>query len=460
MEAEERNILGYEKIGKLLKLFAWPAIISMLANSLYNIIDQIFIGQAVGYLGNAATTIAFPIVTIVLALGAMLGVGGSAFAAIKLGEGQREVAEKTLNSVTTAAFLVGVLLMAGGLVWLEPLLTIFGATEQTMTYSKEFGGVMIAIIPMTMLVIGLSNLARADGSPRLAMRALVSGVLLNIVLAPLFIFKFGLGVLGAALATACAQFLSLTVFVWYFSCKGKMRFHRKYLLQPDLSICRRVMTIGLSSCIIQSGATLLQIGMNNSLLYYGNLGMVGGDLAISAMGIVMKVNMIVISICVGIGAGAQPIIGFNRGAGAPRRVKEAYLLSVRAASGVTVAGWLCCQLFPGEILSIFGSNGENFLTFAVSCMRLFLGGVFLAGFQIISTSYFQSTGQPLKASILSMLRQLLLLMPLIFLLPLWFGLEGILYAGLISDLAAGAIVAIFMRKEMRKLNAEIKNHAV
>jgi Na+-driven multidrug efflux pump len=200
--------------------------------------------------------------------------------------------------------------------------------------------------------------------------------------------------------------------------------------------------------------------MNNSLLYYGNLGMVGGDLAISAMGIVMKVNMIVISICVGIGAGAQPIIGFNRGAGAPRRVKEAYLLSVRAASGVTVAGWLCCQLFPGEILSIFGSNGENFLTFAVSCMRLFLGGVFLAGFQIISTSYFQSTGQPLKASILSMLRQLLLLMPLIFLLPLWFGLEGILYAGLVSDLAAGAIVAIFMRKEMRKLNAEIKNHAV
>ena len=454
-DIEERNILAYEPTNKLLKMFAGPAIISMLANSLYNIIDQIFIGQAVGYLGNAATTIAFPIVTVVLALGTLFGVGGSAFAAIKLGEGRKDVAEKVLNTVTAVAFIVGVVLTVGGLLLLEPLLTVFGATEKTMQYSKEFGGVMIAIIPMTMLIIGLSNLARADGSPRLAMRGLVSGVLLNVLLAPLFIFQFGWGVLGAALATACAQLLSLCTFIWYFLRKSKMRLQLGLLLHPDMNMCRKPMAIGFSSCILQSGATLLQVCMNNSLLYYGNLSPVGGDMAISAMGIVMKVNMIVISICVGIGAGAQPIIGFNRGANEPKRVKETYMLAAKVASAITIFGWLCCQLIPEEILQIFGSNGEEFMIFAVSCMRLFLGGVFVAGFQIISTSYFQATGQPLKASVLSMLRQLILLLPLIFILPFWFGLDGILYAGTIADLVAASIVAIFMIKEMKKLNEEI-----
>ena len=454
---EERNILAYESPEKLLKNIACPAIISMLANSLYNIIDQIFIGQAVGYLGNAATTIAFPIVTVVLALGTLFGVGGSAFAAIKLGEGRKDVAEKVLNTVTTMSFIIGILMMIAGLINLEPILKIFGATDQTMQYSKEFGGVMIAIIPFTMLIIGLANLARADGSPRLAMRSLVGGVLINLVLAPFFIFQFKWGVWGAALATACAQIFSLCVLIWYFIRSSKMRLSLHYLLKPDLNICRKVMAIGFSSCILQSGATILQICMNNSLLYYGNLSPVGGDMAISAMGIVMKVNMIVISTCVGIGMGAQPIIGFNRGADAPARVKATYLLAARIASIITISGWLCCQFIPEEILQIFGSNGENFMDFAVSCMRLFLGGVFVAGFQIISTSYFQATGQPLKATILSMLRQLILLLPLIFLLPLWFGLYGILYAGMISDLVAASIVAVFMIKEMKKLNREIAN---
>ena len=457
---EERNILAYESPKKLLKMFAWPAIISMLANSLYNIIDQIFIGQAVGYLGNAATTIAFPIVTVVLALGTLFGVGGSAFAAIKLGEGRKDVAEKVLNTVTTMAFIIGIIMMIAGLIYLEPILKIFGATDQTMQYSKEFGGIMIAIIPITMLIIGLANLARADGNPRLAMRSLVSGVVINLLLAPFFIFQFHWGVWGAALATACAQIFSLAVLIWYFVHSSKMRLSLHYLLNPDLNICRKVMAIGFSSCILQSGATILQICMNNSLLYYGNLSPVGGDMAISAMGIVMKVNMIVISTCVGIGMGAQPIIGFNRGAGEPARVKETYLLAATVASAVTVTGWLCCQFIPEEILLIFGSNGEDFMAFAVSCMQLFLGGVFVAGFQIISTSYFQATGQPLKASLLSMLRQLILLLPLIFLLPLWFGLYGILYAGMISDLVAAAIVAVFMVKEMKKLNREIAKKTI
>lgn len=452
---KEENILAYEPVGKLLKMFAWPAIISMLANSLYNIIDQIFIGQAVGYLGNAATTIAFPIVTIVMALGTLLGVGGSAFAAIKLGARQEEEAEKALNTVTGVALLVGIFLMLGGFLFLEPILTLFGATANTMQYSKEFGGVMIGIIPLTMLIIGLANLARSDGSPRLAMHALVGGVFLNVILAPVFIFVFHWGVLGAAMATACAQLLTLGILVWYFIRRSKMRLRLRYLLNPDMKICRKAMAIGASSCILQMGATLLQIAMNNSLLYYGALSPVGGDMAISAMGIVMKINMVFISLCIGIGIGAQPIIGFNRGGKKPQRIKETYLLAAKIASAITVIGWIGCQLFPETILQIFGSNGEGFMDFAVACMRFFLGGVFLAGFQIVSTSYFQATGQPLKASVLSMLRQLIILLPLIFILPLWFGLNGILYAGLVADLVAGAIVAVFMVKEMKKLNEEI-----
>ncbi|HIU63777.1 MAG TPA: MATE family efflux transporter [Candidatus Avacidaminococcus intestinavium] len=446
------NILAYESPAKLLKMFAWPAIISMLANSLYNIIDQIFIGHAVGYLGNAATTVTFPIVTVVLAVATLFGVGGSAVAAIRLGEGRKDIAEKVLNTVVTVALVIGIVMTIIGLSIMDPLLILFGATENTMEYSRQFGSVMILIIPVSILIIALANLARADGNPQIAMRGMVSGVILNFVLAPLFIFAFKWGVLGAAFATACAQLLSLFIFVRYFTLKSNMRLQKAYLLNPDWRLGFQVATLGFSSCILQSGATLLQVVMNNALLYYGDLSGVGGDLAISAMGVVMKVNMIVISICIGIGAGSQPIIGFNKGAGQLQRVKEVYLLAVKIASAVTIFGWLCCQFIPEPLLAIFGVDNPEFMDFAVACMRLFLGGVFLAGFQIISTSYFQATGQPLKASFLSTLRQLLLLLPLLIILPWWYGITGILYAGMISDFGSAMIIGIFMYFELKKLN--------
>ena len=301
IEDADKNILGYEPINKLLKMFAGPAIISMLASSLYNIIDQIFIGHAVGYLGIAATTIAFPIVTIVMSVGTLLGVGGSAFAAIKLGEGNKKDAERILNTVAGVLLVVSLCLVVLGLLFLEPILTLFGATDATMLYSKQFGGVMIAIIPLTTYVIALANMARTDGNPRLSMRALVGGVIINIILAPIFIFSCGWGVLGAALATACAQAFSVCVLVWYFTKCGKMRFNKYDFFHPHRVLLNRVMAIGASSGLVQISATILQIVLNNSLLYYGNLETIGGDAAIGAMGIVMKINMVFISICIGIG---------------------------------------------------------------------------------------------------------------------------------------------------------------
>lgn len=450
---EEDNILSYEPIEKLLKMFAGPAIVSMLASSLYNIIDQIFIGNAVGYLGIAATTIAFPLVTIVMCVGTLLGVGGSAFAAIKLGEGRPQDAQRILNTVTFVLLLTSLVIVALGLTFLEPLLILFGATDATMLYSKQFSSIMICIMPITTALIALANMARTDGSPRLSMEALVGGVILNIILAPIFIFLFDWGIVGAALATACAQIFSVTVLLWYFIKESNMRLNKYDFFHPHAGLLTRVLEIGASSGLVQISATIMQIVLNNSLLHYGNMEALGGDAAIGAMGIVMKVNMVFISICIGIGIGAQPIVGFNRGAENYERVKAVYKLAAKWATMITLVGWSCCMFMPQIILQIFGSgSAPGFLDFATDCMRIFLGGVFTAGFQIISTSYFQATGQPLKASILSLMRQFILLLPLIIVLPLWFGLYGILYAGVIADLIAATVVFIFIYKEMKKLN--------
>ena len=303
-----------------------------------------------------------------------------------------------------------------------------------------------------MLSVVLSNMSRTDGSPALSMYALLVGAILNTILDPIYIFVFHWGVSGAAIATITSQIISAVVLVVYFLKKGKnMRLRRK-TFRLDSEICARALPLGISSGITQVASTILQVVMNNSLVYYGNQTTVGGDAALSAMGIVNKISMILISICIGIGIGSQPILGFNKGANQPKRVRKTYLLAISAATGVSILGWLACQIFPGPILSLFGTQDVEFTQFAVKCLKIYMLGIFTAGFQVVSTSYFQSTGQPLKASVLSMLRQLLLLIPLILILPLTFSLDGILYAGPIADVASAVIVSLFVVYELRKLN--------
>lgn len=446
------NPLGYAPVGKLLRQFALPSVISMLVNSLYNIVDQIFIGQGVGYLGNAATTVAFPIVTIVLAVATLLGAGGSSYAAIKLGEKRERDAERTLGNVFGLLLVIGVVGAALGLIFLEPILKVFGATANNMTYAKDYASIILMGVPFNMLGIGLSNLCRTDGSSKFSMYAMLIGAVLNTILDPVYIFVLHWGVKGAAVATITSQVISAVMLTWYFLRRGKnMRLHMQDL-RPDWSIVGRAVALGMSSCITQLASTLLQIVMNNSLVIYGDQSSVGGDVALSAMGIVMKLSMILVSVCIGIGIGAQPILGFNRGANQPERIKKTYLLSVGMATAVSVVGWAACMLFPDVILQLFGSADANFTNFAVQCMRVFLGAVFCAGFQVVSTNYFQATGQPVKASVLSLMRQVILLVPLIVILPLFMGLDGVLYAGPIADLGAGVVVALFVGFEMRRLN--------
>lgn len=449
-----KNPLGYQPIGKLLMRFAVPSVISMLVNAVYNIVDQIFIGRGVGYLGNAATTVAFPIVTIILAVGTMLGAGGSAYAAIKLGEKKEDEAENTLGNVFVLLVGIGILLTIFGLTFLDPILKVFGATANNMAYAKEYASIILLGTVFNLLGLGLSNMARCDGSPNVAMYSMVTGAALNCVLDPLYIFVFHWGVMGAAIATITSQIIGACILLHYFLRKGTMRLRFQHMrLYP--AICKAAFSLGISSCITQLSATILQIILNNSLVYYGNQTSVTGDVALSAMGIVMKVSMIIVSICVGIGIGAQPILGFNKGANQPKRIKKCYRLASNIATTITTFGWAMFMLIPHIILLLFGSEDANFTEFAIKAMRIYDLGVFCTGFQVTSTSYFQATGQPMKASILSSLRQLLLLIPLILILPLWFGLEGILYAGPIADITSAVIVFIFIHHEMKKLDTQI-----
>ena len=449
-----KNPLGYQPIGHLLMRFAIPSVVSMLVNALYNIVDQIFIGTGVGYLGNAATTVSFPLQTIILALGTMIGAGASAYAAIKLGEKREQEAEHTLGNAFFMLVLAGIIIMVVGLVFLEPILYLFGATAKNFAYSQDYASIILLGTVFNLLGIGLSNMARTDGSPNIAMLSMIAGAVLNTILDPIYIFVFHWGVKGAAIATITSQIIGAVILVYYFLKKSTMRLHISQM-KIKKTIFVSILSLGFSSCITQTAATIMQVVMNNSLVYYGDLTSTTGDVALSAMGIVLKISMIITSICIGIGIGAQPILGFNKGAKQPKRIKETYKKASSVAVLTSIIGWGVCIAIPGAILSLFGSSDPVFSTFAQRAMRIYMLGIFTAGFQITATSYFQATGQPLKASILSMMRQLILLIPLILVLPLFFGLDGILFAGPIADISSGIVVFVFISKEMKKLNAQI-----
>ncbi len=451
----KENPLGTEPVGKLLLAFSVPSIIACLVNSVYNIVDQIFIGQGVGYLGNAATTVSFPMMTIVMAFATLAGSGGGAYAAIKLGEKDVREANLTLNNLFSMSLIIGILISSLGLLFLDTLLRMFGATETVMPYARDYTSIILMGVPFSVLGITMSNMARTDGNPRLSMYGILIGATLNTILDPLYIFVFHWGVKGAAIATITSQILSAGILCHYFWRRGNMRFQFK-LMKLVPRVCVKSLTLGASSGIAQLVACVMQVVMNNSLVYYGNQSDVTGDVALSAMGIVMKIVMILGSVCIGIGVGSQPILGFNYGAGKYKRIRDTYFKAIIYATVSISVGWLVCQTMPHLILRLFGSGNAQFTRFAVKCMRIYLGGLFCAGFQIVSTNYFQATGQPLKASLLSMLRQLIILIPLLLILPLFFGLDGILYAGPVADIGSAVIVACFIIPSMKKLNQKIR----
>lgn len=447
------NPLGYEKISKLLRGFAIPSITATLVSSLYNIVDQIFIGQGVGYLGNAATNVSYPLSTICLAISLLLGIGSASRFSIYLGKNDPERAARLVGNGIVLMAGAGVLYLLLGEIFLVPLLRVFGATGEIMPFAREYSGTVLLGMPFLILTNGISNLIRADGSPRYSMLCMVVGAMVNTILDPVFIFVLDWGVFGAALATILGQLLSFALalrYLWHFRTVELTRacFHLE--LRDNL----RTLYMGVSSCINQIAITLVQIVLNNSLTYYGALSIYGKEIPLAACGIVMKTNAILLSIIVGISQGVQPIIGYNFGAGKYGRVRQAYLLAIRWNFIVSAVGFCLFQFFPADIISLFGDGEPLYFEFAILFMRTFLFMVLVNGVQLLSSNFFTAIGKALKGLLLSLTRQVFFLIPLIFLLPLHFGIFGVLLAGPIADFIAFVVSIIFVFREFKVLTSQ------
>lgn len=447
------NPLGYEKISTLLRGFAIPSITATLVSSLYNIVDQVFIGQGVGYLGNAATNVSYPLSTICLAISLLLGIGSASRFSICQGKQKPEQAARLVGNGIILLAGAGILYAVMGELFLTPLLRVFGATEEVIPFARQYSQIILLGMPFLILTNGISNLIRADGSPRYSMLCMVAGAVANTILDPFFIFVLDWGIFGAALATVLGQLLSFALalrYLWHFRTVVLTR--ACFRLVPRDNLCTIYM--GISSCINQVAITLVQIVLNNSLTYYGARSIYGEDIPLAACGIVMKTNAILLSIVVGISQGVQPIIGFNFGAGKYDRVRQAYLLAIKWNFAVSAVGFCLFQFFPTSIIALFGDGEPLYFEFAVLFMRTFLFMVLFNGVQLLSSNFFTAIGKALKGLLLSLTRQVFFLIPLIFLLPLRFGIFGVLLAGPIADFIAFVVSAVLVAREFRTLRCQ------
>ncbi len=448
----EKNPLGYEKINKLIKKFAVPSIIAMLVSSLYNIIDQIFIGKGVGMLGNAATNVSFPLTTICVAIALLIGVGAASNFSLSLGKKDNKKAEKVVGNAFIMMIVLGLLYLILGQIFLEPLLYAFGATNANFPYAFVYSQITLIGVPFLITNNALSNLIRADGSPKYSMISMLVGAVINTILDPIFIFVFDLGVGGAAIATVISQIISCIISLMYLN-KFKRVHLTKESFKLDWGICGSISLLGASNFLNQAAICLVQIVMNKSLIYYGALSSFGEDIPLASFGIVMKVNSIFISFFVGVNQGTQPILGYNYGAQNYDRVKETYRKSLILNIIVATISLITFQLFPRLIISLFGNGEESelYYIFAIKTMRIFLSMIIATGIQFISSNFFASIGQPIKGVILSFTRQLLFIIPLILILPIFMGIEGIMWAGPIADLMACIVAVIFIILEFNKI---------
>ncbi len=452
VNVRHENPLGYKKISSLLAGFAIPSIIAMLVSSLYNVVDQIFIGQNVGYLGNAATNVAFPLTTICMAITLTIAIGTAAQYSLFLGQKDEEKAAATVGSGICLMLLFGFVYAVLISVFHEPLLRAFGATDNVFPYAVEYTRITAIGMPFIVIMNGMSSIARADGSPMYSMTAMVIGAIVNTVLDYFFVVVFGMGVGGAAWATVIGQVVS-AVFGLIYLKKLKRIVLKKRHFSINLHQTGRTCLMGMSNGLTQLAITVLQIVINRSLVYYGGLSVYGEDIPLAASGIVMKINAIVLAVIIGIVQGMQPIVGFNYGAKKYDRVKEVYKLAVISELTITIIGEAIFQLFPQQVLSIFGS-GENeqlYFDFAVMFMRIFLCLLPLTGIQMISSNFFAAIGKPIKGAMLSLTRQIFFLIPLILILPLFFGIEGIIYASPAADVISFITVMIFIVMEMKNM---------
>ena len=453
MEKEE-NILGYEKIGKLIKKFSIPCIISLLVNSLYNIVDQIFIGWGVGYIGNGATNVVFPITMLCLAFALMFGDGSSAYLSLKLGEKNKKEASKGVLNGILISVIVAVLLCAIIIGFLPQILNLFGCTEALRNDAMGYGFFVALGLPFMMIGTTLNSIIRADGSPKYSMASMVTGAILNIILDPIFIFVFKM---GAAIATTISQFVTFAMNVAYLRRLKTIKITKKDIrLKP--SVVLKVSMLGISSFITQMSIVLVIAFENNLLGKYGAESEFGSEIPITVLGIVMKISQILNSIIIGIAVGAQPILGYNYGAQNYDRVRKALKYVLGLSLIVSTIAFLLFQLIPDKLILIFGSGNELYIEFACYAFRTYLMLCICNGIQIPAGIFFQAIGKGVKSAVISLSRQILFLIPAMVIFGATFGIHGILYAGPLADGLAFVVASVLLILQVRKLkNVENSN---
>ncbi|MBQ8421782.1 MAG: MATE family efflux transporter [Bacteroidales bacterium] len=437
--------LGTEKIGRLLKQYALPAIIAQTAASLYNMVDSIFIGQGCGPLAISGLAVTFPLMNLSTAFGTLVGAGASTMLSVLLGQKNYKAANKVLGNIVSLNMIIGFAFMIAALVFLDPILYFFGASENTLPYAKEYMRIILYGNVITHLYFGLNSAMRSSGSPKKAMGLTIFTVLFNAILDPIFIFVFDMGISGAAWATVIAQTVAMVVVMLHFNDKSRAFHFEKGIARLDMRVAKDSLAIGMGPFLMNSAACLVTLFINQQLRKYS------GDLGIGAYGICNRLTFMFAMICLGLNQGMQPIAGYNYGARKYTRVKEVFWKTAKLATAVTCACFLISLLCPKMACSIF-TNDTELLGMSVKGLRIMNLAFPIVGFQMIATNFFQCLGMVQKSILLSLSRQLLFLIPLLYVLPLFFDGLGVWMSFPISDFIAFILTAILLSRLFRKFS--------
>ncbi|MBR3834653.1 MAG: MATE family efflux transporter [Lachnospiraceae bacterium] len=442
------NPLGTRPVNKLLRQFAIPSMVAMLVSALYNMVDQFFIGRYVGELGNAATNIAFPLTTSCTAIALLCGIGGASAFNLAMGADKKEEAGHYVGNAITTMLAVGTALCIVVQLFLTPILNAFGSPSDVLPYAEDYAGITALGFPFLIIGTGGGHLMRADGSPKMTMICNITGAVINTVLDYIFVGVMGWEMVGAAWATVIGQFVAALLVFNYFMRFKTVKLSRRHLVLKG-RIIGKVLSLGTAPCSNQLAMMVVQIVLNNSLKYYGGQSSFGESIPIACVGIISKVCMIFFSFVIGISQGLQPIVSFNYGAGNYKRVKKAYKLALFASFIISTVAFVMCQVFPRQIISLFGDGSEAYYQFGIRYFRIYMLFIGITFIQPITSNFFTAIGKPVKGVFLSLTRQILFLIPLILILPLFLGIDGILYAGPIADFTAVTTATVMAVLEFR-----------
>ncbi len=469
MEEKTNQYLGEEHIGRLMRKYAIPCIISLLVGALYNIVDQIFIANAsyLGSYGNAANTVVFPLTVIALAIAVMIGDGCCAFVSLSLGRKRPETAKKSVGNSIVMVIVSSMILCAVYLIFSDQIIAMFGGTvnEGTFRHSKEYFFYITLGIPFYMFGQAMNPIIRADGSPKFAMASTLAGAMINIILDPVFIFVFQWGMMGAAVATVLGQVVTALLAIWYII-HMKLVKPTKADLWVDGPVCRRTLVLGITSFLSQISLVAAMAAINNMIRKYGALDAVFGQeqyaqIPMAVVGIVMKFFQIVISIVVGMAAGCIPVVGFNMGAGKQNRVRELFTKLLIAEAAVGAAALVIVEIFPKQLINIFGAANESayYTDFAMRAFRIYLCMMVFACINKACFIFLQAMGKAVSSTILSMVREIVFGVGFALLLPIFFGLDGVLFSMPVSDFLTFIIAVFLIMRTYKELNQEVMSCA-